>query len=239
MDGNISATSSAFNLSSLTGVPTNHGATADTLASLEEQQLIQMVLSLSSTFKQMQEDCSKAIDLRLCNLERKFNMSQPYLRRDSVEISGIPSNILDGQIEDEVIEVFRDAKVTVNRQPIKSLRIGKGGKVIVKVVNRKFIPAALINCKNLKGSRKYGEGAKLYVHDSFTLEFSYFNYLVRTAFKGQNIFKYKVRYGVTLVQKKEGDEFVEVGYANDLKNIGILVPDRELTLEAELLFSRV
>ena len=55
MDGNISATSSAFNLSSLTGVPTNQGATADTLASLE--------------------DYSKVIDLRLYNLERKFNMA--------------------------------------------------------------------------------------------------------------------------------------------------------------------
>ena len=180
----------------------------------------------------MQEDYSKVIDLRLYNLERKFNMSQQYLRRDSVEISGIPSNILDGQIEDEVIEVFPEAKVTVNRQPIKSSdiqaahRIGKGGKVIVKVVNRKFIRAALINGKNLKGSRKYGEGTKLYVNDSFTPEVSYFNYLVRTAFKGKNIFKYKVRYGVTLVQKKEGDEFVEIDHANDLKNIGILVPDR-------------
>ena len=87
-------------------------------------------------------------------------MSQQYLRRDSVEISGIPSNILDGQIEDEVIEVFQEAKVTVNRQPIKSSdiqaahHIGKGGKVIVKVVNWKFIRAALINGKNLKGSRK-------------------------------------------------------------------------------------
>ena len=122
-----------------------------------------------------------------------------------------------------MIEVFREAKVTVNRKPIKSSdiqaahRIGKGGKVIVKVVNRKFIRAALINGKNLKGSRKYGEGTKLYVNDSFTPEFSYFNYLARTAFKGKNIFKYKVRYGVTLVQKKEGDEFVEIGHANDLK----------------------
>ena len=65
---------------------------------------------------------------------------------------------MDGQIEDEVIEVFREAKVTVNRQPIKSSdiqaahRIGKGGK---------FIRAALINGKNLKGSRKYGEGKQI------------------------------------------------------------------------------
>ena len=159
-------------------------------------------------------------------------MSQQYLRRDSLEISGIPTNINDLQIEDEVIEIFREAKVTVNRQPIKSQdiqaahTIGKKGNVIVKVVNRKFVRTALISGKNLKGSKKYGEDTQIYLNDSFIPEFSYFNYLIRMAFKDKTIHKFKVRNGVNLVQKYEGGEFVEIGHANDLINIGFVVPDR-------------
>ena len=79
-----------------------------------------MVISLTNTVSKLQEDYSKVINLRLYNLERNFNMSQQYLRRDSLQITGIPTHINDAQIEDEVIEIFREAKVTVNRQPIKS-----------------------------------------------------------------------------------------------------------------------
>ena len=64
-------------------------------------------------------------------------------------------HVEEQQMEDEVIEIYKDAKVTVNRQNIKKMdvqaahRIGKKGVVIVKVVNRKFIRAALINGNNL------------------------------------------------------------------------------------------
>ena len=63
-------------------------------------------------------------------------MNPQYSRRDSLEITGIPKNIQDEQLEDEV------AKATLNRQQIKNPdiqavhRIGKKGRVIVKVVNR-------------------------------------------------------------------------------------------------------
>ena len=85
---------------------------------------------------------------------------------------------------------------------------------------------ALVSGKNLKSNRKYGVGTKLYLNGSFIPEFSYFNYLIRMAIKDKTIHRYKVRNGVNLVQRHEGEEFLEIGHANDLINIGIVIPDR-------------
>ena len=42
-----------------------------------------------------------------------------YGRRESFEIAGMPTNIKDGGLEDEVIDIAGEAKVMVNRQPLK------------------------------------------------------------------------------------------------------------------------
>ena len=70
-----------------------------------------------------------------------MNLSQQYLRRDTLEINGIPNSVSDDGIEDEVIEILKDAKVNLIRQNIKKSDIqaahnkDKKGTVIVKVVN--------------------------------------------------------------------------------------------------------
>ena len=45
-----------------------------------------------------------------------MNLSQQYLRRDTLEINGIPKSVTDDAIDDEVIEIFKEAKVNVNRK---------------------------------------------------------------------------------------------------------------------------
>ena len=150
----------------------NPTVTANNLETLNKKQLIDMVLTLTDTVSKLQEDYKKVINLRLYDLERNMNMSQQYHRRDTLEISGIPSTVKNDEIEDEVIEIFKEAKMTVNRQNLKLIdiqaahRIGKKGKVIVKVVNRKFVRTALVNKKNLNGSKRYGD-SKIYLNDSF------------------------------------------------------------------------
>ena len=86
MNGNANAISSTLNASSL-----GNGLLPENIESLDKQQLIQMVISLTNTVSKLQEDYSKVINLRLYNLERNFNMSQQYLRRDSLQITGIPT----------------------------------------------------------------------------------------------------------------------------------------------------
>ena len=51
-------------------------------------------------------------------------MTHQYSMRDTLEISGIPMRIDDDkQLEEEVVEIFKDAKATVNRQNIKKMDI--------------------------------------------------------------------------------------------------------------------
>ena len=51
---------------------------------------------------------------RLEDLERNQNLSLQYQRRDSVEITGIPEDIDDARLEDEVIKMFNSCQVVVN-----------------------------------------------------------------------------------------------------------------------------
>ena len=110
------------------------------LDALNKQQLIQMVLEQNQTISKLHEDFKRVTNLRLCHLERDLSMSQQYHRRDTLEISGIPMHVEDQQVEDEVVEILKDAKVTVNRQNIKKMdiqaahRIGKKGTVNLSVL---------------------------------------------------------------------------------------------------------
>ena len=207
--------------------------TAQNLEALDKNQLIKMVLDLNTSIIKLQEDYKRVIDFRLYNLERSVNLNQQYLRRDSIEISGIPPTVTDDKIEDEVIELFKDAKVTLNRQNLKKTDIqaahrkGKKGVVIVKMVNRKFARTALVSKKNLAGNKRYGDDTNIYFNDSFTPEFGYLNYIIRKMYKQKRIYRYKVKNGVNHVQLEEGGNFVVIGHAKDLINLGIDVPPRQ------------
>ena len=194
---------------------------ANLLSDTSKEQLIEMVLGLNSKITQLHEDFRKVTNLRFYHLERKVNMNSQYSRRDSLEITGIPKNINDDQLEDEVIEIFKEAKATLNRQQIRKPdiqavhRIAKKGKVIVKIVNRKFVQSALINGRNLKESTRYGDRTKIYLNESFIPEFGFLNFVIRTAYKDKKLHKFKVRNGVNFVQKSPDDSFVEIGHDND------------------------
>ena len=93
------------------------------LNSLDKDQLIKVVLQLKGEISKLNDDYRKVTNLRLYHLERNQNMYQQYGRRESFEIVGIPQNIVDERLEDEVIDILKEAKVMVNRQPIKKMDI--------------------------------------------------------------------------------------------------------------------
>lgn len=214
-------------------IPTKPGVISSNLGCLEKDKLIEIVVSLQQTICKLQDDFQKINNLRLYHVERRLNMTEQYSRRDTLEITGIPMNIPDEKLEDEVIGIMKDTKVSVNRQPIKKMdiqathRIGKKGTVICKVVNRKFIREALIKSNKLAGNTRYGGNTRLYINDSFCNEFRFLNYAIRLAKKSNNIFRYKVRNGVNFIQQTEDSSFIEIGHTNDLLNVGIEVPARD------------
>ena len=174
----------------------------------------------------------KITNLRIYHIERNQNMLMQYGRRDSVEIFGIPKGIRDDKLEDEVIDIFKEAEVRVDRQfpkrmDIQAVHCLKNKNVtIVKMVNRKFAKEALICGKNLRGTNRYGVNMRIFINDSFCSEFKFLNYVIRKAHNSKEIHRYKVRNGVNYVQKDEISEFVEIGHVNDILNLNISVPQR-------------
>ena len=203
-----------------------------TLINLNKDELIEVILNLKGEITKMNDDFKKITNLRLYHLERNANMYHQYGRRESFEVVGIPADVDNLKLEDEVIGIMKEAKVSVNNQPIKRMdicavhRIGKKGTTIVRVVNRKFSKQAMFCGKNLKNSKRYGNDTKVFINPSFCPEFHFLNYAVRKAFKEKHIYKYKVRNGVTCIQMLPEGNFVEIGHELDLENLNIPIPER-------------
>ena len=112
---------------------------------------------------------------RLYLIERNQNILNQYGRRDTIEITGIPEGIEQKNLRQEVVDISREAKVVVIHQPIKPIdiqavhRVGGGNTVIMKVVNRKFVKAALVNGSNLKGNKRYGEDTRIFINVSLLI----------------------------------------------------------------------
>ena len=193
------------------------------LMEMSKDHLVKMIEFLRNRNKEL-EDAQKTFtertDRRLEMLERVQNSNIQYLRRDSVEISGIPDSIPDSKLEDEVIKIFDIAGVKVGDQKLDKIhihachRIGTKGKTIVKTVNRKFAENALYRSKNLKGKSPYENS--IYINSSFCKEYGFLNYIVRKAKRDGRIFRYKVRKGITSIQMDETDEFHEITHKIDL-----------------------
>lgn len=209
-----------------------HNMNKESLAQMESDQLITIVLNLfeaNEKLKQSSDDTiSKAYDLRLEQLEREVNKFKQHSRRDTIEIAGIKQEVADEQIEEECLKILKAAKVKVANKFPASLDIqaahrkGRKGNVIVKFVNRKFAYTAVSNSRNLKD---FDDG-DLYINTSLCPEFGFLNYAVRRAKKNQEILSYKMKNGVTFIQMSQNGQMMEISHVNDLTRNGITVPNR-------------
>ena len=206
-------------------------ATAEELKSLTKPKLIERVCELQSeneSLKKQNEQINAAlesINQRLIDIERNFNLSSQYNRRSCIEISGIPVNISGDKLEEEVIKIYASAGYKVQdrelaHHEIQSChRIGKKGKTICRMVNRKFAEVALYNSKKLKDSKVYEN--KIFINNSFCKDFNHFNYIIRKANKARKIHRFKIQQGVHHNQVTENGEFIEIAHQTDLTNLGI------------------
>ena len=84
------------------------------------------------------------LEKRVIELEKCQAKAEQYSRRNNVEISGIPHEILDNNLEDKVIDICKDAGIEIghmdiegcHRLPLSKKNTGGTKRVIVKFVNR-------------------------------------------------------------------------------------------------------
>ena len=201
------------------------------LTKLSKEKLVELVLSLKDECRSLREtqEYHEKLDKRMEALERQQNMNLQYLRRDTIEIHGIPGSIKNEQLEDEVMRIYDMAGVSVHGIKLDHLaiqachRIGKKGNVVVKFTNRKYATEGLYNGKNLKENKPYE--TPTYINNSFCPEFSFLNYAIRQAKKQKKIHFYKLKNGITSVQLEEGGDLFEITHKADLAFHGISLPE--------------
>ena len=93
---------------------------------------------LSSQFKVVKK-------VNILELEKSQAKAEKYSKRNNAQISGIPHEVLDNNLEDKVINIYKDAGIEIGHMDIEGChqlplsRNNAGGtkRVIVKFVNRK------------------------------------------------------------------------------------------------------
>ena len=125
----------------------------DKLLTLKKAELVELIMELQKekiSLKYVIKN-SSSLEERISNLEksnieleRSHYLYLQYGRRNLVEISGIPTAIETKDLEDHVIQIYKEAKVEVNGHQLTHFdiqachRIGKKGDTVVRFVNRKF-----------------------------------------------------------------------------------------------------
>ena len=201
---------------------------AKTLGAFKKEQLIEMVLTIQKEKNELklQQKVTNSLDDRVTELERSHYLYKQYGRRESVEITGIPTDVDDNNLENEVIRIYNEAKVEVDSSPVTKKdisachRIGKRGNTIVRFVNRKFASEGLYKGRNLKGTQLYN-GAPVYINNSFCPEFKKYGYIIRNLKRQSLLEGYKIKNGVYQIKLGPLDKFEEISHINDFAKFGL------------------
>ena len=94
----------------------------------------------------------KKLEEQLLGIDQKNNHLDQYSRRNNLEIQGIPSNIIDDELEGKVIDKFSCLSTEVKGSDIKGcLRLDYTNpkNTIVRFINQKFCYQSLDTKKDL------------------------------------------------------------------------------------------
>ena len=88
---------------------------------------------------------------RIVNLEKELSKNEQYGRRNNVEISGIPNQISDQDLKENIVKICKDSAINIalmdiegcHRLPLGRNTTNTTKRVIVKIVNRKHSEAML------------------------------------------------------------------------------------------------
>ena len=135
------------------------------------------------TIKDLQVE-NQRLRMKVNNLENKVisleingNHLKQYGRRNDLEITGIPDDVSDENLEEKVIQVLSEIQVNVSSSDVEAChRIGKSKnspkKALARFINRKHTKKALINRKGLininKSSLSQSSSDNIFIYQNLT-----------------------------------------------------------------------
>ena len=111
-------------------------------------------------------------DDRLISVERRMALQEQYTRRECIEIVNIPVVDQDVNLEDTVVDLFKDAGVNVNKRHFHAIhRLKNKTTIIAKLVNRRDAIDILRKKKVIcdfdeTKRRKFAAKGRIYVNES-------------------------------------------------------------------------
>ena len=119
----------------------------------------------------------------IISLEKNQAKSEQYSRLNNIELSGIPNDIPENNLEKVVIDICHDSGLEIepkdiegcHRLPVSRYSRDSNKRVIVKFVNRKCLEALLRNKKSIssKGFSQLNTHGKVFVSVSICLYYRY------------------------------------------------------------------
>ena len=119
------------------------------------------------------------LENKVMSLEINGNHLEQYGRRNNLEITGIPDDVSDENLEEKVIQVLSEIQVSVSSSDIeachrtgKSKNSSKKKKTIVRFINRKYAKKGVINKKGLininKSSLSMSSSDNIFINENLT-----------------------------------------------------------------------
>ena len=117
------------------------------------------------------------LEKKVISLEENSNSFEQYGRRKDLEITGIPDDVEDQNLEEKVIEILDKMDVNVSSKDIEDChQIAKSKNfsktTIVRFVNRKYTKKPLVNRKGLKNIDRTSVGLQkshsIFINENLT-----------------------------------------------------------------------
>jgi len=150
----------------------------------------------------------------------KENQAQ-YSRRECLEITGIPTTVLQRDLEEKVRFIFTKIDCVIPSERIEDChRIGSKGTTIVKLSKRKDIKKIFANKKQLKeydaNSLKIPEGSKIYINESLCPEYRELWIKCKLLWKNKHLSSFWTANGVVKIKKQDLGNATNISHISDL-----------------------
>ena len=165
------------------------------------------------------------VDGRMEDLEREKSELQQYIRRNNIEIAGIPDTVKQQDLENKVIEIAKAVDIEITPNEIEAChrlhqkKNHRGPKrTIVRFVNRKLAESLLRKGKELNKPEVYQKAnllSKVYINNNLC---SYYRFLwgkVKSLYNHEAIDSFWVFNGIINIRFND-DEIMKVTHLNDL-----------------------
>ena len=162
---------------------------------------------------------------RIEKIERDGFQSQQYMRRETIEVVGIPDDIDQKLLEVKVVEIFNHAGVKVTTRDFHAIhRLKKKSVIIAKLVNRRDAIAILRAKKKLRevnddAKKKLGVKGKIYINESLCPEYRRLFGVCNALYKKKLLSSSYTINGKIIICRAGEEEKQVIGHLSDLHRI--------------------